>query len=212
MTEYMKKGCRRRGSRVTGTLRTGTVLPFMAVLVLAGVVATAGLQAQEGEATDDAASDRNGGFDVFAGARLVLKDVRSPGGSLQVTWHIPEPVPPLSLPMPWLSVEFVVQRIEKHVPRAREEDLLYFGRFISGYGSGPGLSGFLFVESGRGEIKRDVQPFVIGQTYGMWGIGLGLGYTLWEVSATLEASVGGTGRQGSQDRNSYRISLKYRIF
>ncbi|MDE2763286.1 MAG: hypothetical protein OXQ94_05535 [Gemmatimonadota bacterium] len=212
MTECKNLEHREQGAPAIRTSRTGTVLPFMAVLMLAGGVAAAGLQAQERVATDDATYDQDGGFEAFAGARMVLKDVASPGGSVQVTWHIPQPVPPLSLPMPWISAQFVVQMIEKYVPRATERDLLYFGRFMSGYGRGPGLSGFAFIEAGRGVIKRDAQPFVIDQTYGLWGIGLGLGYTLWRFSTTLEASVGGSGRLGSQNRNSYGVSLQYRVF
>ena len=68
------------------------------------------------------------------------------------------------------------------------------------------------MEVGSGVIKHDPDPFLLERTYGLWGIGVGLAYTLRGVTGTLDASSGGINRVSAERRTSYGVSAGFRLF
>ena len=179
---------------------------LMVVLAAGGVVATPGLQGQEPDSVPDSSELDDGRFSISPGIRMELNGMLSPGGSLRFTWY------PRFI-WPWLSLQFHVQMIRESVPGATQRDILYFGRFMVGRGRGDGPSAFAFLEMGVGAIRHDPDPFLLDYGYDLWGVGLGLAYSLWGLTATLDLSHGGMDRLTSPNRRtSSGASIRYNLF
>lgn len=189
---------------MTGLTRTGGAPWFAAAVLVAGAVATPGVQAQEVELPVDSAGMRDGPFSMSLGLRLELVGVESPGASLRMT---------LTPDRVWFSLEFLAQMIRWNVqydPHTRR-DHVYFGRAAAGVGTGEGLSGFVFYERGVAVIKTHPESWR-GRTYDVSGIGLGVGYTVRRATFGLELSVGGANRSSGSLYGSLAVSVRFRLF
>lgn len=189
--------------RFTSMRQFGT--SFLAVLAAVAVVVP-GAAGQPPPPTPDATVGEDRPFSILPGFRMELRNVTSAGGSLQFIYYLPEP-------SPWLSLQMHGQ-----VSRWKEEhdvtlhDNLFFGRFMGGYGRGDGPSAFAFLDFGRGTVERNNNAFEVGDSFTMWGIGLGVGYSMWGITAKLDASTGGSGKLKAESRNTIAATLQYRIY
>lgn len=202
---YMKlaPACRAEGS--TSAWRFGICV--IAALVAATAAAPgAGGQTPPPAPDPDESVERK--FSVSPGFRMELNGRASPGGSLRFTWYLPDPTP-------WFALQFHGQMSQRKPEyNVTRRDDLYFGRLLTGYGRDDGPSAFAFLDFGRGTVKREDNAHEVGESYRLWGIGLGVGYTLWKVSVTFDASVGGANRllKDRKGRSSLGASLQYRIY
>ena len=184
--------------------RVGGAPWFVAAVLVAGAVATPGVQAQEVELQVDSTKVRERPLSVSLGLRLEFVGVESPGASVQVT---------LTPGRLWFSLEYLAQMVRWRVqydPHTRR-DHVHFGRLVAGGGTGDGPILFVFYERGVATIKTHPESWR-GRTYDLSGIGLGAGYTARRVTAALEFSVGGANRSSGSLYASLGASLRFRLF
>ena len=178
---------------------------LLAVLVAVAVVVP-GAAGQPPPPAPDTITDEDRSFSVLPGFRMEFRNITSAGGSLQFIYYLPKP-------SPWLSVQVhgqVSSWKEQHNVTLRDD--LYFGRFMGGYGRGNGPSVFAFLDLGLGKVKRNNNAFEVGDSFAMWGIGLGVGLSMWGITAKLDASTGGARKLKSEGRNTLAASLQYRVY
>lgn len=187
---------------------------FVAAVIAAGSIAAPCAKAQEVEPQADT-TEVGDWFSVLSlGARLVFGDVASPGVSGQLTgvqlgssW--------------WVSMSFLAQMARwtvQYDPHTRR-DYLYLYRYAIGVGTDEGPSAFVFVEGGKGvETSPDS---LRGRPYDMFGIGLGVGYTVGRVTATVDLSHGSLSYGAGSPCPNCRpydlytllgVSLQWRVF
>ena len=188
------------GSRTTVNDVSVNPLRYLAVLLLAvGSVAVPCAQAQEVEPQVDSTA-LGDWFVVSLGARLDIRGVASPGvtGQLTVT------------PRPgrvWFSMGFLAQMRRwtvQYDPHTRR-DQVFLRRYAIGVGTDGGPSAFVFLEGGTGRIET-YPDSLRGKTYGLFGVGLGAGYTVGRVTATVDLSHGET-RRRLPKQPSYPVDL-----
>ena len=191
-----------RADRFTSIGQLGTC--FLAVLAAVAVVVP-GAAGQPPPPTPDATVAEDRRFSILPGFRMEFRNETSLGGSLQFIYYLPKP-------SPWLSLQMHGQ-----VSRWKEEhnvtlhDNLYFGRFMAGYGRGDGPSAFAFLDFGRGTVESD-DRFGAGDSFNMWGIGVGVGLSLLGITAKLDASTGGARKLKPEGRNTLAATLQYRVY
>jgi len=151
-------------------------------------------------------------FDVSIGARLEIWGAASPGVTGQLTMT---PAPGRV----WVSMSFIAQmrrwagRYDPHTRR----DQVFFRRFAIGVGTDEGPIAFVFVEDGIGRVET-YPGSLREKSYGLNGIGLGIGYTVGRVTATADLSHGETKRcppPPSYPADLYTIlgvSIRWRLF
>ncbi len=189
--------------RFTSIERLGTCI--LAVLAAVAVVVP-GAAGQPPPPTPDAttvAEER--AFSILPGFRMEFRNETSLGGSLQFIYYLPKP-------SPWLSLQMhgqVSKKREQH--NVTLHDNLFFGRFMGGYGRGNGPSAFAFLDFGRGTIQSD-DLFGAGDSFTMWGIGVGVGLSFWGITAKLDASTGGARKLKPEGRNTIAATLQYRVY
>ena len=177
-----------------------------------GSVAAPCAQAQEVEPQADSMAMRDF-FIVSLGARLEIRGVASPGVIGQLTFT----------PGPgrvWFAMSFLAQMRRWTVqddPHTRH-DQVFLRRYAIGVGTDGGPSAFVFLEGGTGRIETSPAA-MRGTTYGLSGIGMGAGYTVGRVTATVDLSHGETRRRHyapqSYPWDLYTIlgaSLRWRLF
>lgn len=119
----------------------------------------------------------------------------------------------------WFSMSFIAQMRRWNVqygPHTRRDQVLR--RYAIGVGTDDGPSAFVFLEGGTARIET--HPATMrGKTYGLFGIGMGAGYTVGRVTATVDLSHGETRRRRyppqSYPVDLYTIlgtSLRWRLF
>lgn len=139
------------------------------------------------------------------GARLEFRGAASPGVIGQLTVS----------PRPgrvWFSMGFIAQMRRWTDPHTRR-DQVFLRRYAIGFGTDGGPSAFVFLEGGTGRIETHPDT-VRGMTYGLFGIGLGAGYTVGRVTATVDLSHYVT-RRSFPPPDLYTIwavSLQWRLF
>lgn len=174
-------------------------LRCMAALLFGCVSVAPCAKAQEVEPHVDS-TDVGEWFTVSLGARLEFRGVASPGliGQLTVS---PKPG------RVWFSMGFLAQmrrwtvRYDPHTRR----DQVFLRRYAIGVGTDGGPSAFVFLEGGTGRIETDPDS-LRGKTYGLIGVGLGAGYTVGRVTATVDLSHGET-RRRKYPPTSYQADL-----
>lgn len=184
-----------------------TDLRFVAAAMVAVSVATPCVQAQKVEPHADSIA-LSAWFIGSVGARLEFRGVASPGliGQLTVS---PKPG------RMWFSMGFLAQmrrwtvQSDPHVRR----DHVFLIRPALGVGTDAGPSAFVFLEGGTGRIET-YPDSIRGKTYDLEGIGLGAGYTVGRVTATVDLSHSAT-RRSFPPPDLYTIlavSLRWRLF
>ena len=188
--------------RFTSIGQFGTCL--LAVLAAVAVVVP-GAAGQPPPPTPDATVAEDRAFSILPGFRMEFRNETSLGGSLQFIYYLPRP-------SPWLSLQMHYQMSKKKEQHnVTLHDDLYFGRFMGGYGRGDGPSVFAFLDFGRGTVKSD-HLFGAGDSFTMWGVGVGVGLSLWGITAKLDASTGGARKLKPEGRNTLAATLQYRVY
>ena len=190
--------------------RTGSgAKPWLMVVVLAGgAVVAPGLRAQE-SALDPArggetpASSRLG---VLVGMRGEFSGLASPGASLDLVLNAPQtPI--------WLSLQMLAQRTRWNVDFYDEvrRNSSYSARVRLGYGGRQGLGVYALFERGWGTIEApDIWR---GDTFSVVAGGLGVGWTIGRLTASVEGGLGNRTRfrYRTQRHHSLGIALQYHL-
>ncbi len=177
--------------------------------MVAGSVAAPCAKAQEVEFEVDTTEVSALFVTVSLGARLAFGDVASPGVSGRLTVAMPG--------QGWFSMSFLAQMARwtvQYDPHTRR-DYLFLRRFAMGVGTDEGPSAFVFVDGGTGRVET-YPDSLRGKSFGLFGIGLGVGYTVGKVTATVDLSHG----ERVHPRRSYPydlytllgVSLQWRVF
>lgn len=185
-----------------------TLLRRLGLCVLVSLVAAPGAGGQTPPPAPDPDMSEVRQFSVSPGFRMELNGRASPGGSLRFTWYLPDP-------SPWIAFQLHGQMTRrKPLHNVTRRDDLYFGRVMAGYGRDDGPSTFAFLDIGQGTVKSEDNAHEVGESYRVWGIGLGVGYTLRKVSLKFDASIGGASRllRDRKNRTSLGASLQYRVY
>lgn len=189
--------------RSTSMRQFGTCV--LAVLVAAAVVVP-GAAGQPPPPAPEATAGGDRPFSILPGFRMEFRNETSLGGSLQFIYYLPSP-------SPWLSLQMHGQASRwKEEHNITLHDNLYFGRLMGGYGRGDGPSVFAFLDLGKGTVERNNNAFEVGDSFTMWGIGLGVGLSMWGITAKLDASTGGARKLKAESRNTVAATLQYRIY
>ncbi|WP_419936962.1 hypothetical protein [Candidatus Palauibacter sp.] len=177
---------------------------IVAAMVAWAMVAP-GLQAQEADSLPVVAAQDGSQVSVLAGMRIDLGGVPSPGASLEVMADSP-------IRHIWMSLQFLAQMTRWNVQydSMTRRDHGYLGRVRAGLGTGAGPSIYVLFEHGIGIIKADRER-LLGQTYEMTGVGLGVGLTVGRVTGSLEFVLGGADRADPDLYGGLGLSLQYRL-
>ena len=129
----------------------------------------------------------------------------SPGASLDLVLHAAEaPI--------WMSAQFLAQVTRWNVDYydVVRRNRRYSGRIRLGYGRRQGPSVYALVERGRGVIEApDIWH---GDTYSVVAGGLGVGWTIGRVTASVEGGIGRRTRYRPHHHHSLGVSLQYHLF
>ena len=186
--------------------RTGNgVKPWLMVAVLAGAVTAPRVEAQELARGGEAQASSQ--FGVLVGMRGEFTGLASPGASLDLVLNAPQtPV--------WVSLQFLAQKTRWNVDFYDEvrRNSSYSGRMRIGYGGRQGPSVYALLERGWGTIEApDIWE---GDSYSVVAAGLGVGWTIGRLTASVE---GGRGRRTRfrhkpQRHHSLGVGLQYHLF
>lgn len=188
--------------------RTGDgVNPWLVVAVLAGsTTVVPQLKAQELDADPPRGGEtvESSQFGVLVGMRGEFTGLTSPGASLDLVLNARDtPV--------WMSLQFLAQMTRSHVEIFDEvrRNHRYSGRIRIGYGRRQGLAAYAYFERGTGTILTpDIWQ---GDTYSMLAGGLGVGWTIGRVTASVEGGLGNRTSNRSERYRSLGVSLQYHL-
>ena len=206
----VRKGMGTRERREGWTMyRTGSgVKPWLAVMILAGsatVVPQLRAQELDRDPARGGVAVESSQFGVLVGVRGEFAGLTSPGASLDLVLNAPNsPV--------WMSLQFLAQMTRWNVDFYDEvrRNRSYSGRVRLGLGRRQGPSVYALFERGAGTI---VAPDVWqGDTYSLVAGGLGVGWTVGRVTASVEGGLGNRTRYRSERYHSLGVSLQYHLF
>ncbi len=197
------------GRQRSGMMR-GTESEWRRGVIVAAMVAWAlvapGLQAQEADSLPVVAAQDGPQVGVLVGMRIQWVGVASPGANLDLMVDLPNrPI--------WVSLQFLAQIIRWNVQydSTTRRDHLYLGRVRLGLGTREGPSIYALFENGTGTIKADDENRLLGKTYNLTGVGLGVGLTVSRITSSLEAVLGGADRADPGIYIHLGLSLQYRL-
>ena len=185
-----------------------SVSPWLLVTVLAGSgLAAPQLRAQELEAdrAPGGETPESSLLGVLVGMRGEFNGLTSPGASLDLVLNARDtPV--------WMSVQFLAQMTRWNVEfmEVVRRNHRYSGRIRLGYGRRQGPKVYALFERGTGTI---LAPEIWhGDTFSVIAGGLGLGWTLGRVTASVEGGLGNRTRYLPERYRSLGVSLQYHLF
>lgn len=188
--------------------RTGSGMkPWLMIAALAGGGAVAPqLHAQESDAEPALAGEtpESSQLVVLAGVRGEFTGLTSPGASLDLVLNAP------NTPI-WMSLQFLVQMSRWNVEFLEKvrRNHAYSGRIRIGYGKRRGPRVYALFERGTGTI---LTPEIWqGRTYSLVAGGLGVGWTIGRVTASVEGGIGNRTRYISERHRSLGVSLQYHL-
>ena len=188
--------------------RTGDgVKPWLVAAALAGgTTVVPQLKAQEVDAglARGGETVENSQFGVLVGMRGEFAGLTSPGASLDLVLNA------RNTPV-WMSLQFLAQMTRWNVDFFDEvrRNRSYSGRVRIGFGRRQGPSVYALFERGTGTI---VTPDIWqGDTYSLVAAGLGVGWTIGRVTASVEGGLGNRIRYRSERFHSLGVSLQYHL-
>ena len=197
-----------RLNEVTAMTRVGATPRLLFPALAAVAIVAPSLHAQEVEppVTEEEAA-KGLRHELRAGLRLdFATGMLSPGASLDLV-------------MPgshaWLSLQFLAE-VHRWSPRTYDtitgRSQQYVGRVRLGLGTGQGPSVYALFEAGKGVVKVDpsrFEPSQPGDTYGLAGLGLGVGLTVQRVTTLLESVLGTVDNRYFYARLA--VAIQYRL-
>ena len=186
-------------------IRVGVPPRCTLAAMVAWAMAAPGLQAQEADSLPVVAAQDVPQVSVLVGMRIELGGVPSPGASLEVLADSP-------IRHIWVSLQFLAQitRWNVQYDTVTRRYHSYLGRVRAGLGTGEGPRFYALFEHGIGIIKADRER-LLGQTYNMTGVGLGVGLTVGRVTGSLEFVLGEADRNNPDLYGGLGLSLQYRL-
>ena len=191
--------------------RTGNgVKPWLTVVVFAGGLVTAPrVQAQELalDPARDGEAQGSSQFGVLVGMRGEFTGLASPGASLDLVLNAPQtPI--------WVSLQFLAQKTRWNVDFYDEvrRNSSYSGRMRIGYGRRQGPSVYALLERGWGTI--DAPDIWHGDSYSVVAGGLGVGWTIGRLTASVEGGLGRRTRFRHKPKrhHSLGVGFQYHLF
>ena len=191
--------------------RTGIgVKAWLMVVVLAGGATIAPrVQAQDPMLNPalDGEAQEGSQLGVLVGMRGEFTGLASPGASLDLVLNAPQtPI--------WASLQFLAQKTRWNVEFYDDvrRNSSYSGRIRIGYGRRQGPSVYALLERGWGTI--DAPEFWQGDTYSVVAGGLGVGWTIGRLTASVEGGLGRRTRfrHRPERHHSLGVGLQYHLF
>ena len=111
----------------------------------------------------------------------------------------------------WVSAQFLAQVTRRHIDyydHVRRSHN-YSGRIRMGYGRRQGPAVYALLERGRGIIVSPDNPRE--DTFSIVSAGLGVGWTIGRVTASVEGGLGRQTRYRPERHRSLGVSLQYQL-